>query len=367
MPATTAPILPTSQTSYQTAISDISVTLIAPVNPGGLPTQCQFVYSTQVTYPDGPANPKLVNSSTTPPISVGTPTTYFSTLDVSQEFSVMYFGTGSGLVSGTVYYWYISASNSKGTVTSPVMSFQTKGVPATPPQIESAGATLNGNGTVSTNSVTFSAKVFAGNVPTTVNFNFSAYVKYVDDEGILQSYIATAVGLPTPLTGDSAGTVSVTVPVNAALSGVRLIAGTQYFWNVTATNALGSASWPVEYFMVYGNPPGPPLLLDVGMGAVTPTSAEATLQMQNVPVPMEFVVLYGPAPAQGPLKLPVPPLVSPSVIVQPTTQPHLVTVEIPGLKPYSGYVGVLQATVAGPTPAGVSSLSAVILFNTPEA
>jgi hypothetical protein len=133
------------------------------------------------------------------------------------------------LNGGTTYFWQIVASNSTGSTTGPVWWFTTEGAPPAPPGPAPASSPNPADGG---RGVT---------VTPTLSWRSAGAASYE---------IRLGTTNPPPTIVSSTTDYWYGSP---ALNG-----GTTYFWQIVASNSIGSTTGPVWWFTTEGAPPAPP-------------------------------------------------------------------------------------------------------------
>ena len=207
-----APALPTIDTTPASNVTPSSAMLDAQVNPGFGPTTVRFDYGPTAAY----------GSRTYPTESIGADN---ADHPVSVEVS--------GLTPGTTYHFRAVATNFSGITTGPDQTVSTPDLP---------GVVANPATNVTPTTATLSAGVRPGFRATTYHFEY----------GPSDSY-----GSSTPESA-SVGTDNSVHPAGAAITGLAM--ETTYHFRIVATNAIGATTGPDQTFTTaqVGTPSPPP-------------------------------------------------------------------------------------------------------------
>jgi phosphodiesterase/alkaline phosphatase D-like protein len=231
----------------------------------------------------------------------------------------------SGLASNTTYYYRLVGTNSAGTTTGTVMSFDSGGTPLAP-----AAVTL---------------------APTASGDTTAGLVGTVNPEGQATAFTfeygpTEAFGTITPVVElDSSISVE---PVSASLSG--LTPNSTYFYRVVASNAAGTSAGAVESFAT--GPGGAPIAATGAATGVTVSGASLSATVNPDGLQTSFTSEYGQGNNFGSLS---------AVDNAGSGQgSESVTLPISGLLPNTEYVYRVDATNADGTTAG-----SVASFTTP--
>jgi hypothetical protein len=330
-----------------------SVVLTAIINPGGLATLCTFSYATEVGYPQHNGVEALVNATVLPPITIGSTGDYSQAI-ANQPLEVIVSGAGPGLLQGITYYWSVTAANSKGSITSPILSFKTEG---TTPGVPVIGAH---NANVNFGSVTLSGNVDPNNAPTTITFYYSTELTYNNGVPVLENaQTVTGANLSphSPLSISTSVTIvnaSLQVNTSLALNSSALLPGTTYYWSLTAANAVGSATSGILSFKTEGTAPGPPQLLRIG---ALPTATTVTISgdLLNFDCQSQLIFIWN----QGVQLTNSHSSTTPKIVAGSSGEVP-VTIVVENLTASTTYTGELQVT----TVAGTSN-SGPMMFTTP--
>ena len=204
---------PLATTQAATSVTVAGATLHASVNPEGSATTVTFVYGT---------DPTLTSGTTTTGQSIGSGT---SAVAVNAALT--------GLTAGTKYYFEVEASSTGGTTTGSILNFTTTAA-GTAPQATTQAAT-----TVTTSGAKLNGSVNPEGSATTVTFVYGTD--------------PTLTSGTTTTTGQSIGSGTSAVAVNAALTG--LTAGTKYYFEVEASSTGGTTTGSILSFVTAANPP----------------------------------------------------------------------------------------------------------------
>jgi phosphodiesterase/alkaline phosphatase D-like protein len=235
---------PIVTTGAATAVTSGAATISATVNPQALSTSYLFEYGTTVAL-----------GSTTMLTSAGSANN--TAIPVSAALT--------GLTANRTYLYRIVASNSLGTSTGAIMTFNTgtSGAPivttGTPTSLANTTATLN-------------AQVNPHGQATTATFEWGTSTSF--------GHITTVVALDNAFADE---------PLAAGLTG--LTADTTYVYRVVATNASGTIAGPVRTFNT--GPGGTPIVTTGAASAVTSTSATLSATVDPHGVQTEFQFAYG--------------------------------------------------------------------------
>ncbi len=242
-------------TEAATAITSSGATLNGSVNPEGSATTVTFVYGTSPSLSGG--------TTTTSPQSIGAGTTAVS---VSQALT--------GLTAGTTYYFEVKATNGIGTTTGSILSFVATAV-STPPVVATEAATA-----ITTSGATLNASVNPEGSATTVTF------VYGTTPGL--------TGATTKTTTQSIGAGKTAVAVSAALTG--LAAGTTYYFEVKATNGIGTTTGSILSFVATATST-PPVATTQPATAITTNSATLLASVNPEGSATTVMFVYGTTPA----------------------------------------------------------------------
>ena len=205
---TTSPAAPSATTSAATSVTGSAATLNGTVSANGASTTVTFCYSTSSA---------LANCSGATSVNASPNTTSGS--NVAETAAL------SSLTPNTEYYFQIKAVNSVTTTYGAVLNFTTTELP---------GATTSAATSVTATGATLNGSVNAENASTSVSFCYST----TSPTNCSGATVVTAS--PATATGTSSTTES------AALSG--LAPGTEYFFQIEATNSAGTTYGSVLNF-----------------------------------------------------------------------------------------------------------------------
>ena len=198
---------PSATTGAATNITDTTATLNGTANDNGTNTVVSFEYGTDTSY-------GTTVTATPGFLSAGAGNTTVSTII-------------TGLTPGTKYHFRVDAASTPGTTKGGDQTFTTLALPTV-----TTGAATN----ITNSTATLNGTVNANGADTVVTFEYAAgYSTYTT-----LTTFATVVASPSPVSGSSATAVSVT------LTGLN--AGTSYYFEVVATNSVGTTYGPILYF-----------------------------------------------------------------------------------------------------------------------
>ena len=238
---------PVVTTTSATSITSTGATLNGTVNAQGILTLNLFCLSDTNTVTDG-----YLDSCDTDGFYEATPTSSSGGGNTSISL------TTPLLNPGTTYYFQAVGDNARGTTPGSVLSFKTSNAI---PVATTAKPTVSGL------TATFNGSVIANGDTTTVTFRYSAS-NTVDGDGILTSSLITAT--PSSNVISETGGFDLTAEYSFDTSTV-LSAGITYYYQIRATNSLGTAYGLVETVLV-----GSPTVVTSNSDSVT--SSGATLK-----------------------------------------------------------------------------------------
>jgi phosphodiesterase/alkaline phosphatase D-like protein len=201
-------ISPSATTQAATDVTTTLATLNASVNPRGSATTVTFVFGTDSTLASG--------TMTTTSAAVGGGTT-----------AVPATGALSGLTPGTTYYYEVVATSTAGTTDGAILSFTTSTPTATAPTATTQPATA-----ITGSAATLNGSVNPDGSPTTVTFVFGTS--------------STLTSGTTTTTSTAIGSGTSAAPVKGVVSG--LTPGTTYYYEVVATNTVGTSAGAILSF-----------------------------------------------------------------------------------------------------------------------
>jgi phosphodiesterase/alkaline phosphatase D-like protein len=199
---------PAATTQAATDVTTTSATLNGSVNPQGSATTVSFVFGTDSTLTSG--------TMTTTSAAVGSGTS-----------AVPATGALSGLNPGTTYYYEVVATSTAGTSAGAILSFTTATPAATVPTATTQPATA-----ITGTTATLNGSVNPDGSPTTVTFVFGT-----------SSTLASGT---TTTTTSAIGSGTSAAPVTGSVSG--LTPGTTYYYEVLATNTVGTSAGAILGF-----------------------------------------------------------------------------------------------------------------------
>jgi len=221
---------PVAITTSATAVASTSATLNGTVNPGNLLSTVEFCIG---------SSPDLTGCSTVTaeqsPVAASTTTGSVS-------------ANATGLTPGTTYYVRAQATNSNGSSDGEIGSFRTTAAPTT--------TTVSATFRDKAGNAILNASVNPQGLSTTVNFCWGT-----------TRTLTSCTSVPAEQSPLSAGTDAVRVSVDIE----DLVQGEVYYFNVTATNSVGTnVGSTIEFTMPLIDAPSPTIT------AVSPSSGDAT-------------------------------------------------------------------------------------------
>ena len=224
--------LPGATTEAATSITTSGAKLNASVNPGGSATTYDFVYGTSSSLSSG--------TTTTASESAGSGTSAIS------ESAAL-----SGLNPATTYYFEVEATDSAGTNDGSILSFTTSAPPMAPAATTDAASSITSTG------VKLNASVNPKGSATSYDF------VYGTSSSLSSGTITT--------TSASAGSGTSAVSESAALAG--LTPHTTYYFEVKATNSVGTTTESILSFTTLAPSGTPPAATTEAAGSITSTGA----------------------------------------------------------------------------------------------
>jgi hypothetical protein len=264
---------PVATTGAAESVTTGSAVVTGTVDPAGEATTYRFEYGTSAGY--GLASPDVVVSAGTDPVPVRV--------------------TLTSLTNATTYHYRLVATNASGSHTGADRTLRTNAQPRAP-SITSRAATG-----VSSLAATVNARVNPRSLATSVRFEYGT---------------STSYGSATPEQPIGAG--SATVPVSAAISGLR--PGTRYHFRAVATSAAGITRGGSRSFTTPRAPTGvsitPSTVRPVWGSGLTVTgtvsganSVPVALEKQDFPFSAGFAqIATATANGRGAFTLTAPPL-----------------------------------------------------------
>src|ERR1039458_4515463 len=242
---------PTVTTGAASAITTTSATLGGTVNPNGANTTYIFLYGT---------NSSLSGASQTGTYGIGAGT---STLTAAANIA--------SLSPNTLYYYQLRATNSVGTVSGLISSFTTNAPTAQAPTVTTGAASA-----ITTTSATLGGTVNPNGANTTYIFLYG-------------TNISLSGASQTGTYGIGAGTSTLTAAANIA----SLSPNTLYYYQLRATNSVGTVSGLISSFTTNAPAAQAPTVTTGAASAITTTSATLGGTVNPNGANTTYIFLYG--------------------------------------------------------------------------